>query len=229
MMNYRHPNDLNSEKGKGKIISFPNIGFLIHKFDDEELHFLRKDVDKIKQNLESTANKKHSGNIEYEFFLPDSRKELEKLIFPYFIEYDKQHNFINSYFKDISSGNIPITLNSCWVNFQKKHEFISMHDHSGIMSFVIYLDVPYYIEDEMNNPSTKNSTVNTTAHFEFHYTNSFGSISSLCIPVDKRFKNTMLLFPASFKHSVNPFYTSDDYRICVSGNFMFNPYDINTK
>jgi hypothetical protein len=28
----------------------------------------------------------------------------------------------------------------------------------------------------------------------------------------------MMLFPSKLKHGVNPFYTSDDYRISISGN-----------
>jgi hypothetical protein len=38
------------------------------------------------------------------------------------------------------------------------------------------------------------------------------------IDVDKSFEGKMLMFPNSAYHTVYPFYTSDDYRITVSGN-----------
>jgi hypothetical protein len=34
-------------------------------------------------------------------------------------------------------------------------------------------------------------------------------------------ENTLLLFPAKLTHAVYPFYSSDDYRISVSGNVVF--------
>jgi hypothetical protein len=40
----------------------------------------------------------------------------------------------------------------------------------------------------------------------------------MVVPVDKTFEGKMLFFPATLSHSVNPFYTSDDYRISIAGN-----------
>jgi hypothetical protein len=34
-------------------------------------------------------------------------------------------------------------------------------------------------------------------------------------------ENHFFLFPAELNHSVDPFYTSDKYRISVSGNYKF--------
>ena len=32
----------------------------------------------------------------------------------------------------------------------------------------------------------------------------------------------MIIFPACVNHGVYPFYTSDDYRVSVAGNFKFD-------
>ena len=91
--------------------------------------------------------------------------------------------------------------------------------HGGIFSFVLYVNVPYFIDDEKKNVSGINSNRNIPGHFEFTYTDILGTIQSIAIPVDKTYENTILIFPSKMTHCVYPFYTSDDYRISVSGNF----------
>ena len=41
------------------------------------------------------------------------------------------------------------------------------------------------------------------------------------LPVDKSFEGKMLMFSANQLHEVYPFYTSDDLRVTVSGNFKY--------
>jgi hypothetical protein len=55
--------------------------------------------------------------------------------------------------------------------------------------------------------------------FSFLYSNTLGKISAQQIPVDKNMENNILIFPSNFYHMVYPFFTSDGYRISVSGNF----------
>ena len=40
------------------------------------------------------------------------------------------------------------------------------------------------------------------------------------MPVDKSYERKIILFPGDTLHSVSPFYTSDDYRVTVSGNII---------
>ena len=203
---------------------FKNIGYLKHTFQEEELSFLREEVKDIKADFigheTSAFNKKLAGNIEYEYFLPKSLSQLEQLLFPYVDKFNKGFN----YMKSIShmTHDVPVVLNEAWVNFQKKTEFNPVHSHSGVVSFVIYLDVPYYIEDEKMVISSVNSKNNIPGHFSFFYTNTMGGISTEVIPVDKKYRNVLLMFPATMMHCVYPFYTSDEYRISVSGNFSLN-------
>ena len=48
-----------------------------------------------------------------------------------------------------------------------------------------------------------------------------GDIFPLELDVDKSFEGQMVMFPSKLQHLVYPFYTSDDYRITVSGNINF--------
>lgn len=203
---------------------FNNIGYLKHTFKEEELSFLREEVNDIKCDFDghsnNAINKTLAGNLEYSYELPKSLSKLEKLLFPYLDEFNREFGYMKSITP--MTDNVPITLNQAWVNFQKKTEFNPVHNHTGVISFVLYLDVPYYIEDEMQMASSVNSNYNVPGHFSFFYIDSMGEISPEVIPVDKTYRNILLMFPAKMMHCVYPFYTSDEYRISVSGNFSLN-------
>lgn len=133
-------------------------------------------------------------------------------------------------FEEVSkSTRYQLYLDSLWVNKQKKHEFNPIHFHSGALSFVIWLNIPYELEDETNHfplisgTSPENKDNFYTSKFCFVYTDVLGQIKQFPVPVDKTFEGTILMFPSSLQHTVYPFYTSDDYRISVSGNIRIRP------
>ena len=109
-----------------------------------------------------------------------------------------------------------LRLESTWVNLQRKHEFNPVHNHDGHLSFVIWLRVPYRLEDEMNMfPEARGRR---TSQFEFAYTSIIGHHCTTLIPVDGDWQGRMCMFPAALPHSVYPFYTSDGLRVSISGN-----------
>jgi hypothetical protein len=42
------------------------------------------------------------------------------------------------------------------------------------------------------------------------------------IPVSKDYEGVICLFPSALLHYVNPFFTSDEQRISISGNLIFD-------
>lgn len=114
-----------------------------------------------------------------------------------------------------------LELESLWINLQKKYEFNPAHDHSGAFSFIIFLNIPYDINEELKYFPQSSLKHNQTSCLVFTVLNSYGKFQDLTIKVDKSFENKMLIFPAALRHTVYPFYTSDDYRITVSGNIFF--------
>jgi hypothetical protein len=60
---------------------------------------------------------------------------------------------------------------------------------------------------------------NAVATFNFHYTDILGNITHYSLPVDKTWEKKLIVFSSDLNHSVNPFYTSNEYRISVAGNF----------
>lgn len=201
---------------------FPNIGFLIHKFNENELKSIKDEIKKIQSDFTKATpyNEKLAGNIQNEFELKESRNFTEKLIFPLLDRHNTYYNLLKNV--ECLNENKDLKLDGLWVNFQKKHEFNPLHHHAGVYSFVLWIDIPYDIQDEINMPSSINSGCKSPGHFNFVYTNSLGQISPYAIPADKTYNNTLCLFPAYMGHFVNPFYTSDKFRITVSGNFSFD-------
>jgi hypothetical protein len=198
----------------------PNMGFLQTKFSDQELLPLFEEIKKIEiSNFKNTSkyNKALAGNLEFEFELFESKPYIESLIAPFCDEYNKQFGYTDRL--GILSENVPLVLDSLWVNFQKKHEFNPVHNHQGLYSFVLWIDVPYDIADEIASPSSRSSNSQFPAHFQFLFTNVVGEISSHTIPVDRSYVNNMILFPSAFRHTVYPFSTSDSFRISVAGNY----------
>jgi hypothetical protein len=210
------------EDRKVTLHNFTNLGFLLHKFNDEELKPIRNEVNKILNNFDKAIpfNKNLAGNIEREFVLSESVKHINDLIIPQIINYDQHFNFINHF--SYINKNVNIKLETSWVNFQKKYEFNPPHNHNGVFSFVIWLNIPYDIKDEMKNLSSINSKANNPGCFNFSYCNTLGYIENYTMPIDKNYNNFMCLFPSKMIHYVNPFFISDEYRISVSGNFYFD-------
>jgi hypothetical protein len=120
---------------------------------------------------------------------------------------------------NILNKNCPIFLQESWINFQKKHEFNPLHDHTGIFSFIIFMKIPYKLKKEFKVfPNTPNPT---TSCLCFVYTDTIGNVVDMICSVDESYLYKMLIFPAKLKHIVYPFYTSDEERITVSGNVKF--------
>jgi hypothetical protein len=112
-----------------------------------------------------------------------------------------------------------------WANFQKKYEYNPMHHHSGVLSFVIWCNIPYDTEKERTLPHIKNSNRGIGSggpRFEFIYPDQYvrGGVGNYKLFVDKTYEGKMIIFNAQQSHLVTPFFTSNDYRISVAGNVV---------
>jgi len=106
-----------------------------------------------------------------------------------------------------STSNITpfLKLRNLWVNYQRRGEYNPVHTHSGVVSFVVFIDIPYGSEER-----------------EQHKSNGSFQLESEVLPVDKSWNGAILLFPSSTKHAVYPYYTTDKERITVAGNICWN-------
>lgn len=197
-------------------IWFPNFPLWQTKLSDEILEPIKLEIDQIKLDFDNSIshNQILVGNLDHSYLLVDSKQRIEEIVIPVVREYIYSYNYIHLDKTTI----FELYLNNVWVNFQKKHEFNPPHNHHGDFSFIIWIDIPYHIEEEYAVAPGSKSSDFIPGHVCFQFLNTLGNISNFNIPADKTFNNTMLIFPANFTHYVTPFYSTDSYRISLSGN-----------
>ena len=110
-----------------------------------------------------------------------------------------------------------------WVNFQEKYEYNPLHNHVGVFSFVIWYQIPFLKKDEIiyGAGRDRGDRENHNGQFEFMFPIE-NKIVNMGLPIDKTMEGYMVMFPSNLQHCVYPFYTSDDYRITLSGNIHFD-------
>ena len=127
-------------------------------------------------------------------------------------EYQKEWNYFQG--KELK-------VDSLWVNLQKKTEYNPIHNHTGYLSFVAWMDIPYKYEDEMSSIHSRESrTQEFSGTFQFIYTSVLGDIVNEVYEVENGWEGRIVMFPADLRHIVYPFYTSDRYRISIAGNLV---------
>ena len=127
------------------INEFKNYGYLITDIDENLLTNVKNE---IKENQMVSISDNVDGHISGTFSLKDSLSDLESIVMPYLIEYDNHYNYIKTNYSTLTD-NLSIVMNDAWVSFQNKHEFNPAHRHPGLMSFVIWLDIPYTRDNEI--------------------------------------------------------------------------------
>ncbi len=181
--------------------------------------------DAVRSELETCINERGGdarntlgGHLEQSWHIPikEHTKAFTK---------DLSWNYIKEFGTTLSMGfgeelhdpeKVDFELKKLWVNYQKKHDFNPLHIHSGIFSFAIWVVIPYDMKKEKERYKECNN--NETASFQFQWNSPLGGLDAQHIPLDKSWEWKMALFPSRMYHGVNPFYTSDDYRVSISGN-----------
>ena len=162
------------------------------------------------------------GHIKHEYAIPKGKAAVSPLLMEMVFKYNEKFpNYFKMAHSTLNFKACEIELFNLWVNFQKKHEFNPIHIHDGLYSFVIWHKVPYLYEDERERLQHMKQDQIRAGMFAFFYSEPGGKIHQEAIPVDNKWEGKICLFPASLNHCVYPFYTSDEYRISISGNIGF--------
>ena len=169
-----------------------------------------------------SMNSRLAGNITRQVELDeDYRLVIDKILDPVL----KKHIEHFDYFKKQSTldGAAPLALTQAWMVLQEKYEFNPVHSHSGVFSFVIWLKIPYNAEDELKHPISVQSNTACAGQFSYFTLDNFfaGNLATHFIETGKKLEGSAFLFPSRMNHCVYPFYTSDDYRISIAGNYRF--------
>jgi hypothetical protein len=199
----------------------PNIGVLVAQVPQSILSKLTDEVNAIIENNFKTAkpyNHDLLGHMRHEYDLSSCIPELEPFVLTLSEMYNDRYQWFNERDENYNLTVLKkLRLTHLWVNIQQKHEFNPPHEHTGIMSFVFWLKIPYDLQkEEAVFPPT--SGISRTSKFSFHYSNILGQHRHYMVNVDKNHEGWLTMFPSKLNHSVNPFYTSDEYRISIAGN-----------
>ena len=198
---------------------FPNIGVVEAQLPDDVVKNIWKVIKKARKKPEDMKGEL-AGNISSSIKLDGDAPLLKEFVgelLPKFID-----SHINSYgapWRATMKEGEGWNLESLWVNFQKKHEFNPPHDHSGVFSFVIWMQIPTSYAEQRKLPICAESNAdNHISNFAFSYTNTMGRVSTFAYNMEKQAEGYMVMFPSQMLHQVFPFYENDGERISISGN-----------
>jgi hypothetical protein len=198
-----------------------NIPLWEYKLTPDELAPVRTEVDAIQANNYAdytSASSQLVGDIEHQYFLKQCVTDLDTVITREINLWEAQANFLHT--QNYNTGKHAITSLGAWVNFQHKGENNPLHSHGGILSWVLWLKIPYTHEDEQAHQTHPNQSF--AGMFGMTYTNVLGNIELAGWQLSKEMEGTLLLFPSKLKHCVYPYYSTDDVRISLSGNYAFS-------
>lgn len=201
------------------VYNFPNNGIVFDRLPVDLFEELKSEIKKVEANFDSNRpyNNKLAGHIKNEYDLGYFIPKIESYILNLAKIHNSYYNHLRNY--GVVPPTTPWKVHDLWVNFQKKHEFNPPHNHFGFYSFTIWTQIPYDINDELKYfPDSPRQT----SMFNFSVNDVLGNQQQYHIPVDKSCEGVVCMFPSQMIHYVNPFYTSDDYRISVAGNISFN-------
>lgn len=205
------------------------LGYAIDKLPKSLFLYLKELAES--QKGKEKVNHKLAGNIEEEYGLKITDKLKNKEFVDYLHDMRNLYQQNSVYESEIfgSLSNLSLKLDNLWVNYQKKYEFNPLHNHSGVYSFVIWIKIPYDYRTEKTQEHCINSQNNFSSDFAFVYPTAFDMLITHNIGLDKNYEGAICFFPSNLHHCVFPFYTSDDYRISISGNLSFNIQRDKTK
>ena len=192
-------------------ISLQNLGVIASKLPKPLFDKVMKEIREIQRTwpVKDEYNKQLAGNIKREY----RSEKIRQIIAPFLESLGREYQDYYDYYPDAN----PI-LDSTWVNYQKKNEINPVHNHTGILSYVAWMQIPYTMEEEEKEDSVKDARIPYPSYFSFLYSTILGPMHNHPLPVEKGWEGRLVLFPAKLNHMVTAFRTSDDYRISISGN-----------
>ena len=200
---------------------FPiTLGWIEAKLDKNHIDFLWK---RIKESKKKNMKHTLAGNISQSFEIEDTnnyflKEVLSKLVAQY------RQSFRKDPIRNQNLHDNALKLHGFWANYQYQNEFNPYHHHGGVYSFAIWLKIPYHWEEQNQLPflDGMKDDEKKVGNFEFEYMDPLGGIRNYGYRLDPSREGEMLFFPAALRHTVYPFYNTEDPRVSVAGNLWFD-------
>lgn len=211
-----------------QLIEPRNIPYVKGKLDLATIEYLWRIINKAKNDKLALTNHQLAGNINESYTVIDEDDFFfENIILDvasryYYDYFGQSYDQVNVHpVADVETKGL--CLKDFWVNFQRKHEFNPIHNHSGLFSFVIWLKIPFEGKDQLKLPISQNSNAPLSSCFQFTYANVLGQSTDEKYVLGKEDEGTILLFPSQLRHQVYPFYDCEKERVSMSGNIFLTP------
>ena len=196
-------------------LELPNFGVIHSRLPKQLYNSLMKEILSIKKpkprgpglfiDYENTmiSNLTEKGVSEHYFI---SKKNTYKIYEVIQKMIDKYKEVFPNYLDGIKylDRNVPLGFKTPWVNFQKKNEYLPLHEHGGVLSYNIWMKIP------------------TKSIFEYNYNSIIGKNLIHRINLTEKDEGRIVLFPAQLQHVVYPFYNSNKIRMSIAGNILLN-------
>ena len=185
-----------------------NLDILTANVPDNLYNSLLSESQEIANSKNGTVHTSglSSTGVAEHFRVTTSKEYLEEFILELISQYQSSHYLTNLRYLDKSA---PYVFRPSWFNFQTQGQFVPNHTHEGVLSFVIWLQVPSDIKND-----------EFSGKFEFTYCDILGNTRPYQIAVDSNAIGRCMLFPAGLRHCVYPFYNSSQLRISVAGSIV---------
>ena len=210
---------VNQQYIEAKELTLPNNGCILINIPKELFNKLKAEAEHaMKENPTMVSGLTGNGVPAHFDLKDDNLEELNNFVMSIVKKYFDTNKLYSKALKSLTD-NTPLVCGRPWFNFQKKYQFLPNHTHDGVLSYSAWINIPYDKKDEHTHGQE------AAGCFEFSYQAVNGQWASQKMFIDKSFEGTLLVFPSNLPHCVYPFYSSDEYRISMSGNVLFNTYN----
>ena len=137
-----------------------------------------------------------------------------------------QDQFVNRGINVATTNKHPYQLRDWWVNYNNEGDYLPIHNHHGVYSFVIWLSVPTEYNEQKRIVENTNKV--NVSNFAFHYQNILGEPVTYTYEMGKKYEGEMVFFPSQLCHAVYPYFNCKKQRISISGNIELDTSKIMT-
>ena len=194
-----------------EFIHVKNYGFLQTQLPTSLFIKLKEECKNLKELKEMKSGLSGRG-VPKHFFIEKCFPQLKEYVLYCADKYEKQFKYIKTL--KFLNKNSPFFVAPPWVNVQKRYEFLPMHNHDGILSYNIWIQIPYDIKKELEGESKH------AAQLQFIYPMVHGTLGFHEFSLSQLDEGSLIMFPSLFVHALHPFYTSTDVRLSVAGNIL---------
>ena len=162
-------------------LNLKNLGVTTSEFPKPLFDEAMKEIREIQRTwpVKDQYNKNLAGNIKREYY----SEKIKQIVAPFLESLGKEYREYWDY-----HPNEDVKLDSTWVNYQKKYETNPVHNHSGILSYVAWMQIPYTLEEEQKQDSVKNARSPYPTYFSFLYSTIASTVVSPCFLVINQYK-----------------------------------------